>query len=138
MSSAGTHAELHQLFNQRDFDHLIERFANQFTYADRARNVTMNSAQEFRAWLEEWVSSLDGKVTEPRYVDAGDTSVALFVGTGTNNGPLGPFPPTGRPASFALCEVLTYGADGLVTGGEIYYDQLGLLVQLGHIELPAG
>ena len=138
MSSVSTHAELHDLFNRRDFEGLIKRFAADLTYTDRARNHTMRSPEEFRAWLEEWVSSLDGKVTEPRYLDAGDTSVALFVGTGVNKGPMGPFPATGRPASFPLCEVLTHGADGLVTGGEIYYDQMGLLIQLGHIEAPAG
>lgn len=50
---------------------------------------------------------------------------------------MGPFPATGRPVEFAVCELLTYDADGAITGGEIYYDQATILGQLGHLQLPA-
>ena len=137
MSSTDAHKELHELFNDRDLDGVAKRTAAGFTYTDHGRNLTVRGAEEFRAWLGEWIASLDGRVTEPRYLEAGDTSIAQFVGRGTNIGPVGPFPASGREASFDLCELLTFDTDGMVTRGEIYYDQLGLLAQLGHITPPA-
>ena len=138
MSNADTHAELHSLFNDRDIDSVLKRMSDDITYTDHARGMTMRGQQEVRGWLEGWVSSLDGKCTEMRYIDAGDTSIALFVGRGTQNGPLGPFPPSGRDVAFDLCEILRYDADGTVIEGEIYFDQVGVLAQLGHIDLPQG
>ena len=135
MSNADTHRELHDLFNGRDLDALAKRLAESFSYHDRPRNLTLDG-EEFIAWLGEWISSLDGRCTQSTYLDAGDTSVARFVGSGVNNGPMGPFPPTGRSVQFPVCELLTYDADGNVTGGEIYYDQVTILSQLGHIDLP--
>ena len=136
MPSTNLHAELHALFNDRDLDGVAKRTADGFTYTDHARDRTLNGASEFRAWLGEWISSLDGRCTEARYLDAGDASVALFVGRGINNGQLGPFPPTGKPVAFDLCEIITFDADGMATRGEIYYDQMSILAQLGHVQPP--
>ena len=36
----------------------------------------------------------------------------------------------------ALWEMLHFDADGMVTSGEIIYDQATILMQLGHIEMP--
>ena len=138
MSNVDTHTELHGLFNDRDYDGVQKRIADDFAYTDHARNITMTTAQEFLGWLQDWVTSLDGRVTGARYVDAGDTTIARFVGRGINIGPIGALPATEREAAFDLCELLTFDADGLVTGGDIYYDQLGLLAQLGHVEPPPG
>ena len=136
MSNADSHRELHDLFNDRDIDGVVKRLADSFTYHDRPRNHTITSGAEFGDWLREWVSSVEGRCTQCTYLDAGDTSVSRFIGTGVNNGPLGPFPATGLPVQFPVCEILTYDADGSVTGGEIYYDQATILGQLGHLQLP--
>lgn len=137
MSNSDTHRDVHELFNDRDFDGIVKRLSSSFRYEDRPRNRTITSTGEFTAWLHEWVDSLEGRCTDARYLDAGDTSVALFTGRGTNNGPMGPFPATGRSVEFAICELLTYDADGNITGGEIYYDRATILGQLGHLQLPA-
>jgi SnoaL-like polyketide cyclase len=57
--------------------------------------------------------------------------VARFTCGGTNDGPLGPFPATGRQWTLPICEMWHFDADGSVVGGEIYYDQAALLAQLG-------
>ena len=36
-----------------------------------------------------------------------------------------------------FCEIFRYNADGKVESGEIYYDQLSIMTQLGHIEVPS-
>ena len=137
MASADTHAEVHDLFNTRDYDGVVKRMADDFHYTDHARNITMKTVEEFTAWLKEWATALDGRVTRARYLDAGDASVARFVGRGSSIGPLGPLPATGRDVAFDLCEILTFDREGMVTGGDIYYDQMGLMAQLGHIQPPA-
>jgi hypothetical protein len=51
-------------------------------------------------FLPGWVrASSDIRITDPSYLDAGDTVVARFTCRGTHDGPLGPFPP-GRQREF--------------------------------------
>jgi len=138
MSNADTHRELHDLFNGRDFDALAKRLTEDFRYTDQPRGVVIDGPAGFKAWLTDWTKLMsDARCAEPRYVDGGDTSVALFTGDGTNDGAMGPFPASGNKLRFPICEILTYNADGDVTGGEIYYDSLTLLVQAGVMEPPA-
>jgi hypothetical protein len=47
--------------------------------------------------------------------------VARFTGQGTNDGPLGPFPATGKEWTLPICELWHFDADGRVVGGGIYY-----------------
>ena len=56
---------------------------------------------------------------------------------GTNDGPLGPFPATGKEWTLPICEMWHFDADGRVVGGEIYYDQVSLLTQLGLLLEPS-
>ena len=80
----------------------------------------------------------DARVTDARVIDGGDATVLLFTGTGTNDGPLGSLPATGRTVNLSFCEVRYWDADGKTTRGESYYDQVGMLVQLGHMQPPEG
>ena len=63
--------------------------------------------------------------------------VCTFTVVGTHDGPLGPFPATGRPFTLPLCELWRFDAGGRVIGGDLYYDQASLLAQLGLLALPA-
>lgn len=56
----------------------------------------------------------DARCDDARYLDAGDTSVACFVGRGRNDGQLGPFPASNQQLAFDLCEILTYDDAGMV------------------------
>ena len=135
MANSDTHREVHDLFNGRDFDAIVKRFTDEFHYVDRARGVGLMGRDAFKAWLGEWTSAMsNARVTEARYLDAGDTSVAIFTGRGTHDGPLGPIPASGNEIAFALCEVLTYDDDGNITGGEIYYDQASIAGQTAVVD----
>jgi hypothetical protein len=102
--------------------------------------LTVKGGEQFIDYLKSgWATAFsDATATNARYIDAGDTSVARFNGTGTNDGPLGPLPPTGRTLNMQFCEIFTYDEAGKVVRGEIYYDQVTLLVQLGHMPPPEG
>jgi hypothetical protein len=108
------------------------------SYTDHARGMTITTREEFKEWVGDWAKFFsDGKITKARYVDAGDTTISQFTGRGTNDGTFGPYPATGREIVFDLCEILTFDGEGRIAGGDIYYDQLGMLIQLGHVEVPA-
>ena len=57
---------------------------------------------------------------------------------GIHDGPLGPFPASGREFALALCELWHFDSGGRVVGGDLYYDQVSLLTQLGLMPQPAG
>ena len=58
--------------------------------------------------------------------------------TGKHDGPLGPFPATGKEFALPLCEMWHFGPGGQVVGGDLYYDQVSLLTQLGLMPQPSG
>jgi hypothetical protein len=82
-------------------------------------------------------TSSDIRITDPRYLDAGDEVVSLFTVTGTHDGPLGTSPATGRRFALELCELWHFDVAGRVVGGDLYYDQLSLLAQLGLMPQPS-
>jgi SnoaL-like domain len=129
----------HEAFNRRDFAAMTERYADRISWTDRARGLTFSTPQEFRDdFLAGWVAaSSDIRITEPRYLDAGQTAVCTFTVVGTHDGPLGPFPATGRRFALPLCEQWHFDAAGRVVGGDLYYDQVSLLMQLGLMPQPS-
>ena len=125
----------HDAFNRRDFDALVKEYTDGISWIDRAQGTTFTTPQAFKDdFLGGWIqASSDCQVTDATYTDAGEMVVARFTGRGTNDGPLGPFPPTGKKWALPICEMWHFDADGRVVGGEIYYDQVSLLKQLGHL-----
>lgn len=71
--------------------------------------------------------------------EADDTAINEWSVTGTHSGPLetpeGTIPPTGRRVTMRGCDALTV-RDGLIQSHRAYYDQLGMMAQLGLA--PAG
>ena len=107
--------------------------------ADHPQGRTFRTPQEFREeFLPGWVrSSSDIRVTGSRYLDAGQTAVCTFTVEGTHDGPLGPFPATGKQFALPLCELWHFDPSGRVVGGDLYYDQVTLLTQLGLMPQPS-
>jgi steroid delta-isomerase-like uncharacterized protein len=125
----------HESWNRRDFDATVSTMAENISYTDHARNLQIKSRNEFKNWAVDWAKAFsDAKITSPRYIDAGDTVIAEFTAEGTNDGPFGSLPPSGRRMSVAFCEIFKFDASGRVISGGIYYDQFTLLAQLGHAQ----
>ena len=57
---------------------------------------------------------------------------------GTHDGPLGPLQATGKEFTLPLCEMWHFDSSGRVVGGDLYYDQVSLLTQLGLMPQPSG
>jgi hypothetical protein len=136
-SNVGTHRAAHEAYNARDWDGAIRGLSPDFSYTDHAQGVTVKSAQEFQGWLRDWTASIsNAQIADTTYYDAGDTTVCVFTGKGTNDGPIGPFPASGQRVTLPTCEIITWDSDGMAVSGEVFYDQMGLLVQTGHMEPP--
>ena len=143
MTTTSTNVEIyragHEAFNQRDFDAMVKHYADSISWTDRARGLTFRTPQEFKnVFLAGWVrSSSDIRITEPCYIDAGQTMVCTFTVVGTHDGPLGPFPATSKEFALPLCEMWHFDSSGRVVGGDLYYDQVSLLAQLGLMPQPS-
>jgi len=129
----------HAAFNQRDFEAMVKDYADSINWTDRARGLTFRTPVEFKTeFLPGWVeASSDIRITEPRYIDAGQTVLSTFTVVGTHDGQLGPFPATRKEFALPLCEMWHFDSTGRVVGGDLYYDQVSLLMQLGLMPQPA-
>lgn len=132
MAHSDRHRELHEMFNSRDFEAIAARFNADAVYTDNGRQMAVKGGDEFADWLGGWTTAMsDARITEPRYLDAGDASICMFVGRGRNDGPFGPLPASNQELTFAICEILGWDAQGNVTWGELYYDAATILGQMG-------
>jgi hypothetical protein len=133
MGNADNHLRTADQFNARDWKAIAADLAENCELTDHARNYTAKGREQ---WIEAengWVAAFsDARVTDTRIIDGGDATVLLFTGAGTNDGSLGPLPATGRTINLPFCEVRYWDADGRTTRAEWFYDQMSMLVQLGH------
>jgi SnoaL-like polyketide cyclase len=138
MSNIDKYRSAHQAFNRRDWTALVQNFAADAKYTDQARGVTLKGPQELVDYLRaNWVAAFsDAAITEVGYIEAASRLVAHFIGTGTNDGAFGPMPRTGRRIATPFCEIMRFNAAGQSVSGSLYYDQVTILVQLGHMEPP--
>ena len=137
MGNVDKYRSAHQAFNRRDWTALAQNFAADAEYTDWARGVVLKGPQELVDYIRaNWVASFsDIAITETCYIDACDQVVAQFTGTGTNDGAFGPMPRTGRRIYTRFCEIMRFNTAGQIISGSLYYDQVTVLVQLGHIEV---
>jgi steroid delta-isomerase-like uncharacterized protein len=136
--SVETHRAMNAATNRRDLHEAVRHFRSDAEYTDHPRGLTTKGPAEYLEWLQDWINAFpDAKLEELTYIDGGDSSVAMFQARGTNSGPMGGLPATGNRLNLAFCEVLHYDAGGHVISGDIYYDAMSLMAQLGHIAPPA-
>jgi hypothetical protein len=131
------HAKAHAAFTARDWELLESMMTPECVYEDHARGLTMKDRSGAMDWLRGWTAFMsDAEPADAEYIDGGSYSVARFTGRGTNDGPFGPFEATGKRLALPFCEILHWTDDGCFDHGEIYYDQVSMMVQLGHMEPP--
>jgi steroid delta-isomerase-like uncharacterized protein len=108
--------------------------------ADHAENAVAESPifgriegrARIRAAYENWFSSFADltHTTKDVLVD-GNKVAQFFTMRGTQSGPFGSVPATGRRLDFSGVILFTVGPDGLFTHDQRIYDVTGVLVQLG-------
>lgn len=125
----------YQAFNSRDFDAILRMVSDRVIYEDRARGETFKGRDGYLGFLQGWVASFsNAECAQLKLVDGGDTVVAEFIGRGTNDGPLGPLPKSGKQLNLPFCEIIRFNEQGEIISAAIYYDQLSMMAQLGHAQ----
>jgi steroid delta-isomerase-like uncharacterized protein len=121
-------------WERRDYDAFMDHFADGAAVRDVPRGATLTTTAEIREWAEAWVTaSSDSKVTATARVSSSNGAVMEGTWAGTNDGPFGPMPATGRAVSVPFAIVITFDDAGKVTNYDLYYDMYTLLSQLGQV-----
>jgi steroid delta-isomerase-like uncharacterized protein len=126
-----------EAFNRRDLDAQVSGYADTFTMTDHAQGTTLRSKEEVKSWMQAWIAaSSDAKVSLVEAIDAGDVVVSVLELGGTNDGPLGPMPASGRRFSTRGVQILHFDKEGRIVAHDNFFDQLSMMVQLGFAEPP--
>jgi len=132
MGHSDTHRQMHDAFNSRDFDAIAARMAPGFIFEDLAQRATVKTTGELVEYLRAWSTAFsDASISDARYSDGPDHSVALFHARGHNDGAFGTMQPTGRAVDVPFCEVAHFASDGTVLAVALTYDRMTMLQQLG-------
>jgi steroid delta-isomerase-like uncharacterized protein len=127
----------YEAFNARDLNKAVGAALDSVPWEDHGRGLTTKTREDLKGSLQSWIDGFsDGKITEPKAIDAGDTVIVEFIARGTNDGPMGPAPATGKRVSLPMLDIFHFDKDGKITSGASYYDMFSLLVQMGLAEAP--
>ena len=104
-----------EAFNRRDLDAQVSGYADTFTMSDHARGITLRSKEELKSWMREWIgASSDANVNVVEAIDAGDVVVSVLEMEGTNDGPMGPMPASGRRFKTRGVQILHFDEEGRI------------------------
>jgi len=115
---------------------------DQFIAADYVRHSQsspipeMRSLKEFQDWLAaDRASFPDGVATIDLVIAEGDMVAMWGTYSGTQAGPMGPFPPTGKTMKLDFCGMHRLDK-GKIVETWVTWDNLASLIQLGHFPPP--
>lgn len=129
--AAGLHREMIEAVDRRDFESLRELYAADYEYW--GNDGTAGDVEAAIAVADMYTSAFPDLTFEIVHeTSCGDVSVVEFVARGTHTAPLGDTPATGKRAEVSVCNIIEV-SDGKIRREREYYDQLGMLQQLGLI-----
>jgi len=142
MSKAARNKDLVQRFvdanNGRDMDAFDALLTPDFKrHCCATPGVEVNSPDDFKRFLQQDIATVPDSRVEVLHLLAEDDLVAVWATySGTQEGPFGPFPATGKFCSTDFGGVFRIADDRLA---ELWvtWDNLDILTQLGHIQPPA-
>jgi len=123
--------------NARDYDTLAALVAPDFErHCPATPEVQVKSFEDFRRFLEQDAETTpDSRVALDALVAEGDRVAFWATYSGTQTGPMGPFPPTGRRFDCEFAGIVRIEADR-ITQLRLTWDNLGILMHLGHLRPP--
>ncbi len=138
MNHVSTLKAAHDAFSRHDLDAVIVDMRPDVVVYGHAAGQRLPSPDAFAQFLGMYyVMSSDIRIVDAEYLAAGNKVVAQFRAIGTQDGPFLGYPASGREFSLDVAEIWTFDEDGLAIEGHNYADTLGLLIQLGHVPVPA-
>jgi predicted ester cyclase len=100
-------------------------------------DIQIRSREEFKRFDEEYKATFpDAKITVHFVLAEGDKLGAYMTFTGTQEGEMGPFPPSGRTVESKFLGIMRLDG-GKIAEMWVEWDNLAMLAQLGHFP-PVG
>jgi len=127
-------SQFYELFDAGDVDGALSACADDLEVIDPGMGQ-VHGLEPFREYLETFKRAMpDARAVVENAVQSGDTVAVEGRFTGTHTGPLatddGDVEPTGAAVDLRFADV-SQVRDGKIVAYHTYYDQLGLLSQLG-------
>ena len=125
--------------NARDFDALDSLIAPDVIRRSGATpGVTVASLEDFKAFLHQDLAAVPDAQQEVNAIFSGGGWVAVHATyRGTQDGQMGPFPPSGGAIELSFIGLLRV-EEGLIREILVEWDNLSMLTQLGHLPPPGG
>lgn len=123
--------------NARDLDALDDLLAEDMVRHSQATpGVEVGSREDFKAFLRvDFATVPDSEIECPNVIAEGDLVATWCTYEGTQEGPMGPFPPSGKRLSLDMATFLRF-EDGKIAEMWTIWDNLTGLTQLGHVPAP--
>jgi len=136
-ANAGLVRRMIDAVNRRDLDALDAVVAPDVVrHSAATAGVTVRSLDDLKAFLRSDFATVPDSVIDVQHLIAQNDLVAVHaVYSGTQQGPMGPFPPTGKRVEGPFLSFLRI-EDGKIAEMWVEWDNLSMLTQLGHVPPP--
>jgi len=125
--------------NERDFDAIdVLVTADVVRHSQATPGVEVRSREQFKEFLRQDLATFPDAQQVIHIMVAEDDMVALYLTlTGTQDGSMGTFPPTGRKVEVKFLGMMRL-ENAMVSEIWAEWDNLGILMQLGHLPPMGG
>ncbi|MDX1622919.1 MAG: ester cyclase [Gemmatimonadota bacterium] len=125
--------------NARDLDALDDLIAEDVVRHSQATpDIQVRSLEDFKAFLRgDFATVPDSEIECPMVVAEGDLVAAWCRYEGTQEGRMGPFPPSGERMELDFAGFLRF-EEGKIAEMWAVWDNLTALTQTGHVPAPGG
>lgn len=129
--------DMTEAINRRDLDALDDLVSPSLRrHCAATPGVDVRSLDEFKAFLrDDFAAVPDSRQEIQQIFGAGDRVAARVIYRGTQSGPMGPFPPSGRTLELPFLGILRIES-GKIAEIWVEWDNLTALAQLGHWPPP--
>lgn len=119
--------------NTRDYDLLDEIVAPDFVrHCQATPDARVRSLADMKEYLRKDAEVFpDSRVTAETIIAEGDMVAGYLTFSGTQQGPIGPFPATGKKMELVYLSMMRFEA-GKIVEMWVEWDNLAILRQLGH------
>ena len=124
------------ILNERRLDLIEKHYTPDLILKTSSALQTSKGYEGFRTWLNNVYTSVpDNHITFNEFYVDGNVIFTRWSGTGTNTGPLGEIPATGK--SFSNSGLSFYRTEnGMIAEMEVVFDNLDTMLQLGFTLTP--
>ncbi len=121
-----------QAWNEHDGPAVAGYMAEDAVYEDVAAGQVRRGREEIAGWVAEGAGfSSDLRFQEVSFFYLGSAYAVEWVMTGTNDGPVGGQPATGRAYRVRGASVGTLNGEGLIAANRDYWNMAEVLAQIG-------